>query len=91
MTPLLTVWAAPGPGEAVRVGFAVSRRVGGAVVRNRVRRRLREALRQELQGVRPGTDVVLAARRECADAGFDQIRQALRTALKRAGVWIGAP
>lgn len=87
---LVTAWAAPGPCAGVRVGFAVGRRVGKAVTRNRVRRRLREALRLELEGVRPGTDVVLSARPGCRDAEFSELREALRTALKRAGAWVGS-
>ena len=50
--PLTVTWLAPSPGEPVtppRVGFAVGKTVGGAVLRNRVRRRLRAALRQLAQ------------------------------------------
>lgn len=86
---LVTVWAVRGEGPVVRVGFAVGRRLGGAVVRNRIRRRLREALRQELFGVPPGTDVVIVARPGCLDAHFGGLREALRIALKKAGAWVG--
>lgn len=57
-----------------RVGYAVSRRVGGAVVRNRVKRRLR-AIMQELP-IRPGYDIVAVPQHPSANASFEAIRRA---------------
>src|SRR5881296_1510737 len=51
-----------------RAGFVTSRRVGSAVVRNRVRRRLREIVRQH--HLREGFWIVLVARRDAADASY---------------------
>ena len=48
-------------GEVARVGFAVPRKVGGAVDRNQVKRRLREAVRRNEELLRPATDYVLIA------------------------------
>lgn len=72
-----------GPGPA-RVGLVVGRRVGGAVMRNRVKRRLREALRRA--GPAPGADYAVIASDKLAQARFsavcDWIRQALEGAEK---------
>jgi ribonuclease P protein component len=65
-----------------RVGLTVSSRVGGAVVRNRVKRRLREAVRREL-GVLPAVDLVVVARASAADAGVQEFRSWLRKAAER--------
>lgn len=68
-----------------RVGFTVSKKVGNAVERNRVRRRLREAVR--LSGgdhFRAGHDYVLVGRRTALSLNFDRIRQDLETAVDRA-------
>jgi ribonuclease P protein component len=67
-----------------RYGFAAGRRVGKAVVRNRVKRRLREALR----GLGPagGWDVVVIARPAAATMDFDGLRAALAPLLRRAGL-----
>ncbi len=55
------------------VGFTVSRRVGGAVVRNRVKRWLREAVRRQKAALPEGTDLVLIARPAAAGAGYEAI------------------
>ena len=65
--PGFVLQTAPVPAElaepAIRVGFTVSRKVGNAVVRNRVRRRLREAAQLEMpQQARPDLDYVLVGR-----------------------------
>lgn len=67
-----------------RCGFSVSKRVGTAVVRNRIRRRLREIARERWPDVPPGWDVVFAAREPLREADFSEIRDAVGTLLLRA-------
>jgi ribonuclease P protein component len=71
----LLVHAAPGD-TGVRVGFAVNRTVGNAVVRNRVRRRLREAVRTQLGSLADNGswDIVIRANPAAAEATFDELR-----------------
>lgn len=91
-------WAAPGlvlqarrrpeDGGAPRVGFTASRKVGGAVARNRARRRLR-ALAEKVMAVhaRNGFDFVLIARRTTINRPFAVLQDELETALKQVGAW----
>ena len=67
--------------EHSRFAFMVSKRVGNSVVRNRVKRRLREAIR--LSRVRPGWDVVFIARRGVEKADYHQLAQATGSLLRR--------
>jgi ribonuclease P protein component len=66
-----------------RLGFTVSRKVGTAVERNRVRRRLREAVRLAESGLRAGHDYVLIGRRAALKLSFDRMVEELKMALQR--------
>jgi len=69
-----------------RVGFTVSRKVGNAVERNRVRRRLREVVRQASgEATRRGHDYVLVGRRAGLSAPFDGLLEDFKSALQRLG------
>lgn len=60
-------------GQGTRFGFTVTRKVGNAVVRNRIRRRLREAVRVAESGASPATDYVLVARRAALTLPFQRL------------------
>ena len=67
-----------------RYGFVASRAVGKAVVRNRVRRRLQEAVRS--LRLDEGWDIVIIARRTAAAADYHELRESLAALLERAGI-----
>lgn len=70
----------------VGIGLTVTRKIGGAVVRNRARRRLREALRLTLPGpARPGHDYVVVARPAALTCPFARLRQELVASLEQMG------
>ena len=86
--PGFVLQVAPVPADSLRsvarVGFTVSRKVGNAVARNRVRRRLREIARQIIpEQARRDLDYVLVGRQAALKRDFATLRQELLEALKR--------
>ena len=79
--------AAPGP---TRIGIITSRRVGGAVERNRVRRRLREIVRAELGQLAPGAWLVIVLRHRAVGAAFAELREEWIRLVRRTNVWSAA-
>ncbi|PZU84135.1 MAG: ribonuclease P protein component [Shinella sp.] len=71
------------PDAPARVGFTVTKKHGNAVERNRMRRRLKEAVRQNAAfAMQPGHDYVVVARRDVLDAPFQQLAAQLAERIK---------
>lgn len=67
--------------EGLRIGFTVSRIHGGAVVRNRMKRRLREAVRLSRPLIGPNVDVVINPKKAVLTLGFDAVLNETRRAF----------
>ena len=73
--------------DMVHVGFSVGKKLGNSVVRNRVKRRLREAFRPNLPLLLPGFDLIVIARDAARDAPFSSLADSLRYLLRKAGLF----
>ena len=60
VTPTMVVYALPNRMGRIRLGITAGKKVGGAVLRNRAKRRIRELFRTSLANIRPGTDICSA-------------------------------
>ena len=86
VTPWLVVYARRTRRETNRIGFTVSTKLGKAVTRNRVRRRLREIYRLHETEIVPGTELVVVARARAVSARYGQLERAFLSACEKLGV-----
>ena len=81
--PDLVLYYLKAEAEVTRLGFAVGKKVGGAVVRNRIKRLLREAVKEMPERFMSGYDLVLLARKPIRNATLAQIKTSLTDLFKR--------
>ncbi|HHW71790.1 MAG TPA: ribonuclease P protein component [Firmicutes bacterium] len=72
-----------------RVGFAVSKKLGSAVTRNRVKRRLKAIMQELADHISPGYDVVIGAKRSSVGASFAELKEDLRLTLQKCSLIAG--
>jgi ribonuclease P protein component len=70
-----------------RLGISVSRKVAGAVTRNRIRRAIKEIIRHYSVNIVTGVDLVLIVRKPAVNLDYNEMKSSLKHVLKRAGVW----
>ena len=87
VSPFLVVYARPSRGKRNRLGVTVSAKLGHAVVRNRVRRRLREIFRLAQPELKQGYDIVLVARGRAVRATYAELEGAFRCCCDKLELW----
>ena len=83
---LLVLYARPNRTGMNRVGITAGKKLGKAVVRNRVRRRLREVYRLNEDKFLPGWDIVVVARSRCITASFEKLTDSYLSLAGKAGI-----
>ncbi len=86
--PLVVLVVMRNPSGELHIGFSASRTVGGAVQRNRVRRRLKACFDEFVPHLRTGWDVVVVARQPIVDAEYSVIRLGITRLLEQAGLMV---
>lgn len=87
----LVLYARRNRTQTNRVGVTVSKKLGHAVVRNRIRRRIREVYRLNEERFLPGWDIVVVARSRAVDAPFSSLTRSYLNLARKAGILREAP
>jgi ribonuclease P protein component len=82
---LLSVHAFPNEIDIPRLGLSVSKKVGNAVTRNAVRRRLKEVFHLTIERIPGSFDLVVSAKRGAGEASFEELNQEFLRALGKIG------
>jgi ribonuclease P protein component len=85
-TPILVLRALRTDRTETRIGLSTPRTLGGAVQRNRVRRRLRALIRERIGGIGPGWDLLLIARPAAGEASHADLGAAIDALLRRSQI-----
>ena len=86
VTPYMVVYCRRNKDKANRLGYTVSTKLGHAVVRNRVRRRLREIYRLNAHKLSSGYDIVIVARTRCVGGDYWKMEKAFLSACEKLGL-----
>lgn len=89
VSPAVVAYVLKNRCKALRVGITTSKKIGGAVQRNRARRVIREAFREISAEVRPGYDIVFVARGRTPSVKSTEVCGQIRQQLKDAGIFTG--
>ena len=87
----LVIYCRKNPHGKSRLGLTASTKLGNAVKRNRVRRRMRELYRLNLDRVRPGFDMILVARGRTLYASWGELNALFARLCKKLGIWLDTP
>jgi len=74
----ITTYRLPNQTETTRIGISVTRKLGNSVKRNKIKRRIREAIMKSASFLPRGEDIVIVARQGCVAAGYSKIERDIK-------------
>ncbi|MDD4570445.1 MAG: ribonuclease P protein component [Tepidanaerobacteraceae bacterium] len=88
-SPFFTMYIKKNHLNHSRLGVSVSKKVGKSVVRNKIKRRVKEIFRINIDSIKKGWDIVISARPAASSLEYKKIEKEMKTLLKRGRIWNG--
>ena len=85
-SPFFTMYVKNNQLDRTRLGISISKKVGKSVVRNKIKRRIKEIFRKSLAEIKKGYDVVITVKPQAADADFKTMESEIKSLLKRGNL-----
>ena len=82
----LVLYTTPSKTKSIKVGFAVTKKIGHAVVRNKTRRRLREIVKKYLPNLKQNYNIIVVAKDNITNARFDELSNEFKKLTKKANL-----
>ena len=83
----IVLYVSPSKTKSIKVGFAVTKKVGHAVVRNKIRRRLREIAKIQLPRLKQNYNIIVVAKENVTDASFDKLVLEFNKLISKANLF----
>ena len=83
----LVLYVSSSKTQSIKVGFAVTKKVGHAVVRNKIRRRLREIIQKQLPSLKQNYNIIVVAKDNVSEASFEKLTQETTKLLNKANLF----
>ena len=83
----IVLYVSPSKTKSIKVGFAVTKKIGHAVVRNKIRRRLREIVKIQLPKLKQNYNIIVVAKENVSEASFDKLTLEFNKLLKKANLF----
>ncbi len=80
----IVLYVTPSKTKSIKVGFAVTKKIGHAVTRNKIRRRLREIVQKHLPNFKQNYNIIVVAREGIVDFSFDELEKEFVCLIKKA-------
>lgn len=84
---LILYWNRQLKAEPIRLGVSASKKIGNAVVRNRMRRKMKEIVRLHIDHIKPQLDLIIIVRKPAVTMSYQQLERSVQHLLKKAKLW----
>ncbi|MDI3480858.1 MAG: ribonuclease protein component [Tepidanaerobacteraceae bacterium] len=85
--PYFNVYIKENDLKTARLGVSISKKIGKSVVRNRIKRRIKELFRHNIENIKKGIDIIISIKKDISKMDYKDLKREIKNILKRGHVW----